>query len=690
MRRRHVAAALMAVGVMAQACAHQLEKPELRFSIDDGAVRNEFLRSGPVAAHVVLKSGAAPRLVVAFPAGNSGAGIWFRQSEATAIWSPARDMRPVKRTLNDGAEQRGVSFTVKIEAQSLEIQKAVLGSIRVLRDYQHLGAIAPAVETPSSVESTQVTWERRRLDGAAGYFLSVEAVNGRVTGPSAGGLLSIETNGEKGLELRVTAFSGDAPLTGVPEPELLSGAAANDSGLRRVLAFLSYEEKFLAGSWQYDTYFGRDTLMTLALLDDALQPHAVEAGLASVLERLSETGEVAHEEDIAEFALLRRAERGEAASIAPILDYKMIDDDFLLAPVLARYLLDRPDAVSRVRPFLARRRADGANYRDLLERNLRFVIDAARPFGDAPIWSNLIRVRSDEPPVGNWRDSNSGLGGGVYPYDVNVALVPAALNAAERLYKSGVLGDDETAKSLSGEARRLQNKWAAAAAMFRVVVDPSTSPMTLHGPLHPDGIVSPSVPPPGGARVVFSALALDRFGAPVPVMHSDVGFDLFFGSPPPRRLEEAARLVSQSYPRGLMTPAGMLVANAVYAPEEVSAGFGRDRYHGAVVWSWQQALMAAGIVRQLTRTDLPVSTRHRLEAARCALSAAIERSKQHRASELWTWTIRSGAIESAPFGESEKDETESNAAQLWSTVFLQTKLRSPPIDGRESCPTSAE
>lgn len=42
-----------------------------------------------------------------------------------------------------------------------------------------------------------------------------------------------------------------------------------------MLTFLSYREKYLAGSWRFDTYFGRDTMMSLTLLAPVLQ-HLVQ------------------------------------------------------------------------------------------------------------------------------------------------------------------------------------------------------------------------------------------------------------------------------------------------------------------------------------------------------------------------------------------------------------------------------
>ncbi len=41
-----------------------------------------------------------------------------------------------------------------------------------------------------------------------------------------------------------------------------------------------------------------------------------------------------------------------------------------------------------------------------------------------------------------------------------------------------------------------------------------------------------------------------------------------------------------------------------------------------------------------------------------------------RGSELWSWSQADGVYRVEPFGQRQEDETESNAAQLWSTVWL--------------------
>ena len=64
------------------------ESTALRFSVPQGGVLNEFYRDGPVAAHLVLTSGSAPRVVIAFPAGNSGTAIWLTAKSTPLAWQP--------------------------------------------------------------------------------------------------------------------------------------------------------------------------------------------------------------------------------------------------------------------------------------------------------------------------------------------------------------------------------------------------------------------------------------------------------------------------------------------------------------------------------------------------------------------------------------------------------------------------
>ena len=86
----------------------------------------------------------------------------------------------------------------------------------------------------------------------------------------------------------------------------------------------------------------------------------MESAIASVLDRLAPNGEVAHEEDIGEFAVLRNAREGRGRVATPIYDYGMVDDDFLLAPLAARWMLSDERGRARARDSW-RSRAQAAN-----------------------------------------------------------------------------------------------------------------------------------------------------------------------------------------------------------------------------------------------------------------------------------------------------------------------------------------
>ena len=239
-----------------------------------------------------------------------------------------------------------------------------------------------------------------------------------------------------------------------------------------MLTFLSYEEKFLAGSWRFNTYFGRDTLMSLRLLLPVLEPEALEGGLMAVLQRLAPNGEAAHEEDIGEFAVLRHRKQGEGVSDAPIYDYNMIDDDFMLAPVAAAYLIDHERGRTRAKAFLARRLSNGEPVGAALARNFTWVAKSAHAFAQTPQPANLISLKPGLN-FGQWRDSQDGLAGGRYPFDVNVAFVPAAMAAIEKFVLSGLLEpyvSPEQRRAIAN-AGDVADVWSREApALFRVQI----------------------------------------------------------------------------------------------------------------------------------------------------------------------------------------------------------------------------
>jgi hypothetical protein len=648
------------------------------FEVGEGQNLNCFLRDGDTAAHLVLRSGLDLRILVAFPAGDSGVGLWFQRSPRPARWTLGSLPKATQALDSGGRPLHGIVFEASIATQSLEVKQAVLSSVRVLRDYQASGAAPEEVLVQPVASGNAIVWSRTRLDGAPGYRLTVEIIDGSWTARN-----QISAGPDGRIRLRIAALSGDRPLTPLSGGALFNGAEDKDSRASETLTFLSYREKFLAGSWRFDTYFGRDTLMSVRLLMPVLTRDAIEAGLNAVLARLGPDGEVAHEEAIGEFAVLSHKRRDGVLSDAPILDYGMIDGNYLLAPVIANYLLETPEGRRRSARYLQESVATGSGSSlagQALLRNLRMVVANAASFAAAPRYENLIALKPGHP-AGQWRDSSDGIGGGRYPYDVNAILMPAALDATDRLLESGLLDpflapDDR--KLLARAAADAVTWHRSAPDLFDVTLDNASARASVGSYARQVGVsASKALTSLGANAVSFHAVSLDVSGKPVPVVNSDEGFALLFTRPAPATLDAEVRSVMRPFPLGLMTDVGMLVANPVFTDTVLKARFTNHAYHGTVVWSWQQALFASGLERQLERADLPGPVKEHLLDAQQTLWRAIRATRSLEESELWSWRFEGGRYEVAPFGSSGTDVDESNAAQLWSSVYLAVKAPSP-------------
>lgn len=639
----------------------------LKFSVQEGEIGNAFIRRGPVAAHIVQSSGRKPRLIIAFPAGNSAVGLWFKPTAQPAEWLPPERIQPVKHVSADGLELYGIRARIAVEAESLLVEQAVLGSVRLLRK-----AVAPElmVEQPTyqlSGAGRQVTWQRSRADGNSRYLLQITLQEGSLKEDGDGRLmLTAEEDGV--IEAVVLAMSGDTPLQPIPISELLNQQAGDDQLSRQVLAFLSYKEKLLAGSWRFLTYFGRDTLLSVRLLMSSLTPSAIEAAIASVLNRTDKNGEVAHEEDIADLAVIRNQVERKRTSAEPLFNYHMIDDDFMLAAVVAEYLLNHPE--NQLASFLARKSGNGETYARRLATNFQFVLSAAEKFASDPVISHLIAIKSGEP-TGNWRDSQEGLANGRFPYDVNAVLVPAALNAIADLCEYGVLRTVCTQR-LARNARTMAKSWEQhAPPFFRVTLSYREANEKIQDYADSLGIpAEQAIASLDAERLSFNAIALDKTGEPIPVLQSDDGYTLLFGKPSEEALRQILTSMMRPFPAGLLTPVGLLVANPAYADEGVRSLLTQGSYHGTVVWPWHHAMLALGIARQLRRDGISQNIRQKLLATEKSLWLLIDANRDIRTSELWSWSYRNGRYVVTPFGQHSEHKTESNAAQLWSTVFL--------------------
>ncbi|MFI6869243.1 hypothetical protein [Nocardia sp. NPDC050406] len=597
---------------------------------------------------------------MAFPAGNSGVGVWFEPIAAAGEWELESAPKAKADTDSRGRVRHGVEFEASVAAPGLKVRQAVLSNVRVLRDYNQKGVVPAEVVVGPTLSGDVITWDRDRLDGGPGYRLSLEVVHG-----TAASGQEITAGDDGRIRLRMTATTGDTPLEPLAGDALLNGSEAEIDSAKNTLTFLSYREKFLGGSWQYNTYFGRDTLISTMMLMPVLAPDATEAALRAVLTRLGPEGAVAHEESLSEFAMLTRKQENAAMTDAPILDYNMVDENYLLAPVVAAYLLDDPTGAERAAGYL-----QGDNGHALV-RNLRLVVSSAAAFADDPRFGNLIALQAGKDS-GQWRDSDIGIAGGRYPYDVNAILVPAALEATARLLDSGVLApflDDTARLELSPAAARAKVWRAEAPRLFTVTIDPQQAQQAIDTYATSIGVPTQQV---GPNPPTFPAVSLAEDGKPIPILHSDDVFDLLFGTPTPDDLNAKVANLVRPFPLGLITGAGMVVANPAFAPPELQAQFTTHDYHGTVVWSWVQAAFASGLERQLRRSDLPSPVRDRLVAAQDSLWAAIDATRNMQSSELWGWRF-DNSFQATPFGANTADVTESNAAQLWSSVYLAVR-----------------
>lgn len=721
---------------------------KLAFGVKEGDLRNYFHRQGSAAVHLLTRSGPDPRIIAAFPANNQGIGLWFDNAgDATQIWAGSDEDADITAggslaavAREDGEKDSyGVRATVKSDANTLTAYLALLANVRTLRDYGYGLCLENATQFPElrneSIEllaDYNVVRIRRPqiggdyameilIKGADGTTLAVkdQEVPARASCQATAGAAMekvVEITGESGVAFDIIFLSNDEPLTPIEKAALLTEQPA-DSFELNALAFLSYAEKLQAGSWRFLTYFGRDTLLSVRMLMPGLKSAVVEAALTSVIERINlkagvddpyfdytiEVGDVSHEEELGDYAGWKNDMEDPAPANVrqPRYDYKMIDDDFLLAPVLVEYIekvrdeAATPEAADMaIDAFLARTRPDGMTFKAAIEANLQLVLDRAAPFANDPAapadkTAKLVAFKNTVP-VGQWRDSDMGIAFGRYAFDVNAGLVPAALECAQVLYTRF----ENTTKA--SEAGNMLAEWQGIEELFLITQPLATAQANVTSYAQAVSVDDTSAQLEGepGNNYSFYGISLDAAGAPMPIQHTDHGFVMEFINPSEEYLVRVAETISKDYPAGLMSQVGVMVANPAFAADSFTVTdpknlkdpaddvpnvkvrdiFTNSHYHGSVVWSWQQALLASGMRRQLERTDLAAATRTALEEAECKLWDTIDAAEAVRAGELWSWEPNTdGELEYRAFGYNRNDVDESNAAQLWSTVYLVVK-----------------
>ena len=381
----------------------------------------------------------------------------------------------------------------------------------------------------------------------------------------------------------------------------------------------------------------------------------------------------------------------------------MIDTDFYLPIAMEHYFVDTKSGQQRSKEFFGTTATflaanKGLNYMQLAQLTAKRIMRNAASFASSQVKENLIHLK-DGQSVGEWRDSNQGLGGGRTPYDVNTALVPAGLRAIAALSRAGFFPAHADWKDVADQFvyilyLTIINVWLADAIFryaqiwedetlqfFQITVPKATATtLVLNYASH---IAVPSNTDSIDSDITYYGLALDgSVGGPiVPVMNTDDCFRHFFLNTTNQTqlsayLDQTADHILKPFPVGLASDVGLFVANPAYSGDNgLSGSLSSDDYHGTVVWSWQLAMMGAGLSRQLGRcssNDTPDfckdSTLHnKILSAYNRLWDMIDANRAQLSSEVWSWHYDSG-YKVIPLGD--LTSTESDVRQLWSLAFL--------------------
>lgn len=329
-------------------------------------------------------------------------------------------------------------------------------------------------------------------------------------------------------------------------------------------------------------------------------------------------------------------------------------------------------------------------YGELAKDTATKIVTLAAPFAspENQTVENLMHLK-DGQIVGEWRDSTYGIGGGRIPFDVNTALVPAALRSIAALSDAGVFDFNCT------QVNEYAQVWEdSTLQFFEISLDLATSTSRLMNYTTSSGIpgLKSQVDTLDG-DINFRALALDGqlHGtnlSQVAVMNTDDCFRHFLLNTTNQSqltsfLNSTANNIRRPFPAGLLTDVGMLIANPAYGDDPVYAEYWTtSAYHGTVIWSWQLAMMARGLEVQLSRctnTEIPdfcgdTSVYGNIQVAYNLLWDRIEENAEHLSTEVWSWTYSNGTFDYIDLGALPpppgNSPVESDIVQLWSLTFL--------------------
>jgi hypothetical protein len=597
--------------------------------------------------------------------------------------------------------------------------------------------LEPAITATTPDSAATVRIARPSLDGRNSLALELRVDPRKTRISVTGRTISIETRPGTPVHFRVRVTTDASPLRPLSRRQIFNqsflqfiDAARTDSSpdaltrYRRLerqirgVELLSSQEKLMAGLPNFATYFGRDMMMTALMMRPIWSPDMAEHVIASVLRKLGPRGDVSHEEALGGQAIrenavvydslvtgyfrARRRNRPETADSmlsqareglrqlqATRENYHMIDDEFQLPVLAARYLADSAPSFERKRAFLLEKSENGATHLALMLRELALVASLARPYARSPRAMNLVSFPKRDAThwrSASWRDSDAGYAGGRFAMDINVIWVPRALQSIDTILgvlpslgiKPAMLDSllADTNGALAGYVRdrsslsRAIETWNGARRHFRVSLAPAEIRRRTAAKLAwlpaPErrywrNVIAESSKVQDSLS--FLALSLDANGRPIPVVNTDPATELFLAdtmSAETMQLDVAPFL--RAYSVGLFVDGlGPLVANDAYASPAIWERFREDTYHGPrVIWGREVNLFLLGLANQIFRgrDDEQRSLRRALQGV---LDAVHSSGLQHN--ELWSYEFRGGALVPVRYGT-------SSDVQLWNTTNL--------------------
>ncbi len=299
------------------AALHLSDPPYENYFYSDCHIEAQAVVTSPLPDSNLTVIG--PRLIVAWPAGNSGVCAFFAPQSGVngslgielVNSTDGQTLQPVSIKANGSQYPTvGVSGVIRFNA-SATLTVPLLGGIRTIRDFTEGPSIlVPEIQDTihfSSSSEGGATLSRLWLDNITttsfGFIpqkssrgAAVQVDNQTVSFAPGDYVFYADYNYPQMTQLNASTVLNSAS----------QGLITQQPDQTTSLSFLSYTDKLLAGAWRFLTYFGRDSMIATLLLQPVLSDQAIEAVIGAVLERINRTdGSVCHEETIGLVLLLQ-------------------------------------------------------------------------------------------------------------------------------------------------------------------------------------------------------------------------------------------------------------------------------------------------------------------------------------------------------------------------------------------------